>query len=227
MIPDTEIMARLERLERDNRRLKRLVTVALVVAAALGLMAATRPVPDVFKAHEFDVVDSSGKVRIRAAFDKYGHATIAFQDPKLGDALINTNGVNFYDSAGRPTVTLLNAENGGGLMFFGKRSQKIGKFSFPVSRMLLNDWGLKFNRRNGTNVIQLGGISEQGSNPVASMAIHGTSSSVKLSDSEGYEMDLGRTNTVTQSTGETHETSADSIIMFGNDKEHHVIWQAP
>jgi hypothetical protein len=50
---------------------------------------------------------------------------------------------------------------------------------------------------------------------------------LQLSDPQGFRMDLGSTNTVMVPTGERHETSAASIVMFGNDKEHKVIWKAP
>jgi hypothetical protein len=62
---ETELIARLEKLERDNRRLKRVGTAALMMVAALGLMAATQSVPNVIRAHEFEVVDSAGKVGMR------------------------------------------------------------------------------------------------------------------------------------------------------------------
>lgn len=51
--------------------------------------------------------------------------------------------------------------------------------------------------------------------------------SLTLHDTQGYRMDLGSTRTVIPATGQTQQTSADSIVMFGNDKKHHVIWQAP
>jgi hypothetical protein len=50
---------------------------------------------------------------------------------------------------------------------------------------------------------------------------------VELSDPQGFRMDLGSTGTINLKTGETQRTSAASIVMFGNDKEHHVIWRAP
>lgn len=40
-------------------------------------------------------------------------------------------------------------------------------------------------------------------------------------------MDLGSTRLAAARTGATEQTSAASIVMFGNDKGHHVIWQAP
>ncbi len=53
------------------------------------------------------------------------------------------------------------------------------------------------------------------------------SPSVSLTDAEGFTLDLGHSSTVTSQTGEKHQTSAASITMFGNDKDHHVIWKAP
>jgi hypothetical protein len=40
-------------------------------------------------------------------------------------------------------------------------------------------------------------------------------------------MDLGSSSTTKTITGETQQTSAASIVMFGNDKDHYVIWKAP
>ena len=54
-----------------------------------------------------------------------------------------------------------------------------------------------------------------------------TAPALALMDSDGYSTIIGGTDTVTPQTGQKHTTSAASIVMFGNDKEHHVIWQAP
>ena len=48
-----------------------------------------------------------------------------------------------------------------------------------------------------------------------------------LTDAQGFEMDLGSTSNVNVKTGATEQTSAASIVMYGSDKGHHVIWQAP
>lgn len=77
---ETEIMNRLEKLEGDNRRMKRLGAIAVLVAAALGLMAATRPVPQKITAHEFDVVDGTGRVRIRLGTRRDGGASVGILD---------------------------------------------------------------------------------------------------------------------------------------------------
>ncbi len=49
--------------------------------------------------------------------------------------------------------------------------------------------------------------------------------SLILTDRPGYQTTLGVTDMVTPATGETHSTSAASVVLF--DKNHHVIWQAP
>jgi hypothetical protein len=60
---EDELVQRLERLEKDNRRLKHIALAALVLlGAAVGLGAgrATPGVPGVIKAREFDVVNAAG-----------------------------------------------------------------------------------------------------------------------------------------------------------------------
>lgn len=60
---DAEVMKRLEKVERDNRGLKRGGLTLLVLLVALTTIYAVRPVPDVIKAHKFEAVDGAGKVR--------------------------------------------------------------------------------------------------------------------------------------------------------------------
>jgi hypothetical protein len=48
---------------------------------------------------------------------------------------------------------------------------------------------------------------------------------LSLRDSEGFESDLGGSSLVTTKTGETHERSAASLVLF--DKDGKVLWSAP
>lgn len=167
---EAELVRRLEELERDNRRLKRFVVAGLAVAAAFCAVYASRPVPQTITAHEFDVVDSSGKVR-----------------------------ESLYTVGGEPDIDLLDAQG------------------IPRAAMLLDKSGLPLFGLNDA----------QGTSRVL-MSLDGSGSpEIELSDSQGFTMDLGSTSTVTLTTGETQRTSADSIVMFGNGAQHHVIWQAP
>jgi hypothetical protein len=167
---ETELVERLERLERAHRRLKSFALAALVLATALTAIYATQPVPQKITAHQFEVVDDSGKVRV-----------------SMGIAL------------GEPSVALSDAQ--------GKWRAEMG-----------------IGPSGGPSIC----FTDAEGEPRASM---GTSRSgapeIWLSDGQGFEMDLGSTKTRTPRTGQTQQTSAASIVMFRNDKEHHVIWQAP
>jgi hypothetical protein len=204
---ESELISRIENVERSNRRLKRLCISVMALVAGLVTIAATRPVPGKITAHEFDVVNDPGMVTARLSKDS----------------------LDFYsEKSGRVTVRLLNASNSGGLIFYGEHDQKIGKYLFPVERVSLNYWGLFFDTEDGTDVITLGGIrGGGGSYGTPTLLLKGGSPSVGLSDSQGFRMDLGSTGTINTKTGETQRTSAASIVMFGNDKKRHVIWQAP
>lgn len=203
---ETELVARLEKLERDNRRLKRLGAAALVLAAALGLIAATRPVPDVIKAHEFDVVDNAGGSRIRM---------------EVGPQQQGAH-VTLFDAAGKRREDL-NVNDAGiaGILLLDSRDY--GAVTILHVPAVLSD----VVNRNEITLARPG--SEVGFPPIG-VAI-GVSNSgapaVTLSDPQGFSMDLGSTSTQTPTTGATQQTSAASIVMFGNDKQHHVIWQAP
>lgn len=142
---EEEISRRIDRLERDNRRLKGFAAAVVIVLAALGAVSAARPVPQKIAAHEFDVVDGSGETRVMLGVIEGG--------PRIG----------LFDAQGKPRAAMGEAADGS-----------------PV---------------------------------------------VHSQDSRGFAMDLGSTGTVNIMTGQTQQTSAASIIMFG--KDHHVIWQAP
>jgi hypothetical protein len=48
-----------------------------------------------------------------------------------------------------------------------------------------------------------------------------------LDDNEGFQTIIGHTGLTTPLSGEKHNTSAASIVMVGNDRNHHIIWKAP
>jgi hypothetical protein len=52
-----------------------------------------------------------------------------------------------------------------------------------------------------------------------------TPNSLELSDNGGFAAKFGVTDLVTPRTGETHKTSAASVVLF--DKDKNVIWKAP
>jgi len=168
---ETELVVRLERLERAHRRLKGFALAALGLATALATIYATQPVPRTITAHRFEVVDDAGKMQVELGLDRWGTAFIGVHDAgSKGGAFMGVG------ASGDPYITLTEF-NAKGLV-----------------RMDVNSSG----------------------SPV-----------IGLSDAQGFRMDLGSTTTVKAKTGATEQTSAASIVMFGNDEKHRVIWQAP
>ncbi len=99
---DESIVTRVERLERENRRLKRgLIFAAVVAAAALALApsAPKKKPPETVKAREVQIVDDQGNARISMRLEANG-------DPVL--ALIGTkgSGARLALADDRPALTL-------------------------------------------------------------------------------------------------------------------------
>lgn len=194
---ESELVARLEKLERDNRRLKRLGAAALVLVAALGLIAAAQPVPNVIRAHTFEVVDGHGNTRIKLTV--------------TGSGANSVSGLGMIGTDGQVTASLDDSANGVEL--------SLGPNSSPGSR--LDPVVLGFIK--GQPALMLSGANGE----VAAMGAFSHGPNLTLADSEGYATQIGTTDLNTPKTGETHRTSAASIVMLGNDKGHHVIWEAP
>jgi hypothetical protein len=79
-------------------------------------------------------------------------------------------------------------------------------------RAAFGSFGLALQDDKGQDRIDLVGSEELGP-------------SLKLSDSQGYSTVVGKAQLIEPGTGETHETSASSLVMFG--KNRNVIWRAP
>ncbi|MGH8143269.1 MAG: hypothetical protein ACREU2_12220 [Steroidobacteraceae bacterium] len=209
---ETELAGRLERLERDNRRLKGFALGVLTLAAALSAIYATQPVPDVIKAHSFVAVDSFGKPRATVdasdgvqVYDLEGKLLAMMEIGPFGEPFIELNDPESKASTimeltqSRSIISLQGAKGVGRAAIF------VGPSTGPGITL----------RDSEDNDRALIGVSPEGK------------PSIELADPEGFSMDLGVTGTITPTTGETHKTSAASITMFGNDKDHHVIWKAP
>jgi hypothetical protein len=214
---DLEIARRLEKLERNNRRLKRFGAPALVLAAALGAIYATKPVQQTITAHEFDAVDDAGRVRIR-----------------LATMPINTS-VELLDAQGNRTAAM-QEYLGFSFIIAGKDGGDVALLtSSPQSGSSVGvgytpDWDTTIAGKSG-NALRDALLSYQSraeSGPSVNMPVSPSgAANISLRDAQGFRTDLGSTGTVTPATGATQQTSAASIVMFGNDREHHLIWKAP
>ena len=97
------LVARVERLERENRRLKKIGLAAAILAAAGLLLAPSAPkkesIPKVLKAREVQVVDDRGVARITMKIEANG-------DPALSIAGTKGSGVRLALAQDRPILSL-------------------------------------------------------------------------------------------------------------------------
>lgn len=214
---DTELTRRLKKLERDNRRLKGFGAAALVLAAALALVAATRPVPAKVIAHELDVVDQAGRVRVKVSTTPYS-ASVDVLDAQGNKAATMNVFPGFSSiSAGKDggdVAVLTGSTQSGATVGVGYTPELSTAIDGKSGKALID--ALKAYR------------ARMASGPSVGMAVSQSGgATVTLQDTQGFRTDIGSTDTVTPATGATQHTSAASIIMFGNGKKHHVIWKAP
>lgn len=200
---NADVLARLAKLETQNRRFKQAAAIAVLAGAALLAMAQTRP-PGVVNATRFNLLGPDGST---AAFLGYAKGAVK---PAL---IFGRQGGTHLPSSTFSSDGMLALGTGGIVELLAGEKPIMGFFG-----------------KRGTNVTILGGpdqsISIGSGKGAFEIAVPASGiPSLTLNDADGFETDIGGTNLVTPSTGEKYATSAASIVMFGKGKK--VIWQAP
>jgi hypothetical protein len=208
------IEERLEKLERQNRRMKLAGLGAVVIAGAFVLMgqaSGPRTPPEV-RAKSFVLVDANGETRARLYMSASGKGPeLDLLDAKGNPRVVlgaNSEGpwLALYDANGKPRAWLIVTSDGPRLDL----TSADGKSSAGL--VASSDGpGLDLNGADGKSSAWLLALSD---GPI-----------LDLNDASGFETDIGVTGLVTPATGETHKTSAASIVLFGKDRK--VLWSAP
>lgn len=205
--PDLQaIVERLERLEKQDVRLKRAgLSVLLVVSAAL-LMGQARPFRTV-EAEGFILRDVSGKRRATLAVAADESVSLT-----LGDS---TGTVRASLSVGKPGASLDFADPNGkvketfsdeGLMFFDNAGDpRVALWH------IRNSPSLDLYAPNRENRVSLQAVAD--------------GATLILGDKEGYKAELGSTWLVMPQTGQGRRSSAAYIVLSGKDGK--VLWSAP
>jgi hypothetical protein len=68
-------------------------------------------------------------------------------------------------------------------------------------------------------------MSDSSGEPRTLLGVSDDKAYLEMSDKQGFKTAIGSTDLITPLTGETHKTSAASIVLFGKDKK--VLWSAP
>jgi hypothetical protein len=194
----SELETRLEKLERQNRRLKGLGLGFLLIVLSGLLLAQTSHKPahaapasaasvvtyDTLVVHRLELRDEAGKLR--------------------GDWIVKNGApiLSLYDPAGKLRVELYVTREGPVFVLLGAAGMSravLGVTSVVPYFDLLDAAG-----KGGVVLNQ---------------------DSLSVTDAQGFESVVGVTGLETPATGETRKTSAAAVTLFGKDRK--VIWHAP
>lgn len=202
------IVSRIERLERENRRLKSGALAILVAAASIGLMGQTQskkktvpkpapapPAPVVLpkdiEAESFALKDPNGKKRAELAMSATG--------PSL--KLLDQNGSALV------TVSLNDAAPGGPVILLSDTQHKAG-----LSMSVLENAGAQLSLNGPTDGVQ----THLGATPEGA--------TMQLTDSEGFSMSIGNGMRPAKN-GQARKNTAASIALLNKDGK--VLWSQP
>ncbi|MFQ5918328.1 MAG: hypothetical protein ACE5I0_11010 [Candidatus Binatia bacterium] len=207
----------LDRLERENRRLKCIGALVLVGIAAVVLMgqAKSSKVAKVIEAESFVVRDNSGTMRT-----ELGPRTLKFFDENGQErSSFNDSGLYFYGGKRNFTFNVLSLgglgatillKNGGDTLMMRPNYISLGAAKGPL--MILTSEDLRVVH-NGKSYIELIADTSRGS-------------SLNLMDQKGKTRAvLGSTSLETTRTGTVTKKAEPSLVLF--DKEGKVLWSAP
>jgi hypothetical protein len=232
----SEIVSRMERIEKENRRLKRAALVVMLVAGVIVLVGAARPTPDIIRAQKFVVVNARGKEQVvleARALKLYDDEGVKRVDLGADSGQQAGAGLFLYDQHGKPMVDLSVPGLPGSAtlaIFDGKGNERadIGVF---VGTAALGVYG-DTNEKSGAKLEAVGDSSSlqvygPGNRTLAELNTSSTEVSLYLSDNKGYGAVVGNGGLVPliSNAPRGNQQSAASLVLFGKDKK--VLWSAP
>jgi hypothetical protein len=217
------LAARVERLEKQNRLLKRGGLAALVATASLIAMGQARPSRTV-EAQRYVLSDAGGGKRAELALESASPRSSA--SPTL----------RFFDEKGTETLFLSSArlelsersDLGANILLTDKQGVARADLGLTDGQpfVLLNDAKGSSRIRVQLNSDQPSIVLQDAKEvPRLGLSVINDQPRVGLDDLEGFSAALGSTNLVTTSTGQQRHTPAASLVLFGKDGS--VLWSAP
>jgi len=195
-----EVLERLEKLERQNRTLKRLASVVMLLVAALFTMGQTRP-NRTLEAEEFVLRDEAGK--------KWAALELNDVEPtNIGNARL--------PGGKAPT-----------LIFFGDKGETRALLGATPSssRLLLFDYAGNPRVALGNLGQNLPSLELNSDGTSAQLLVSMDGPYLKLEDQEGFASMLGTSSSVDARSGVSHRRPAASLVLVGKNQK--VLWSAP
>jgi len=200
--------ARLEKLERENRRMKKIGIVAVVFASVLFISGQAKT-DKVVEANEFRLVDSAGKVRALLSMGS---------GPEL----------SFYSDHGTVVADIWTTPDPG--LYLGEPGTKgtaVIRAGTPETKPPTDP--ILYLGGPAGNVQLAGGTARSirifGPAGMFTMTNDQNGPNITLVDNEGYSTEVGKTAFVHPKTGKKEQARAASLVLFDNDGK--VMWSAP
>ena len=139
--------------------------------------------------------------------------------------------LEFLDLDEQPRVVLDGDWTTPGLRLLDANDHEVASLSLiclATCNPMLNLWGPGQKHNVSAIAIEGGSSLSVGSDaPETKVSLWSSEgeSSLEVVDRQGWKTTIGTTDLITPRTGETHKTSAASVVMFDKDKK--VLWQAP
>jgi hypothetical protein len=193
------ILVRLEKVEKENRMLKRFGLVVISLMSLVGATGQTRTSRTV-EAERFVLKDDRGRERADLSVSSKGVALV------------------FRDEAGRKQMTLNSLTSKAGL---GHAWLALGEGAVDARYTLAG------KARDEWATISEGGLFLAGQE-TARIVISASGTpgpSIEVVDSQGYAADLGVNRLEFPMVGKTRKASAASLVLLGKDRT--VLWSAP
>ena len=203
-----DINARLEKLEKENRRMKKLGLVGIVFASVLFISGQAKT-NKIVEANEFVLKDGNGKARARLSM------FTLFRDPEPATSAENTlmqkdiPNLSFYDAEGHPRILIAAFHEE--LPIYLNDSQQTMHSAMWAGSAATSGAGVSITGPGELFQVTLDTFIE--------------GPQLVLKDKEGYSTEIGRTELVVPRTGKTGQTPAASLVLFDKDKK--VLWAAP
>ena len=157
----------------------------------------------IVEANEFVLRDDSGNIRAKLSMSVHAGAAPGYPaSPQL--VLFDEKAMQRVQMDGDAFIP--------GLTLYDNQGRDRGRFHTGLDSAVL-----VFQDEHGRPITRL----KEGE--LATVEIN--AGQVHTVDADGFEAVLGGSELVTQRTGETHKTSAASLVLF--DKNKNVIWKAP
>jgi hypothetical protein len=191
---------RVERLERQNRWMKRMGAAAILSAGVLLVSGQAKvDTKKTVDANEFVLKDTNGVVRAKLG---------------MGVVLMTKGpGLVLYDDRAQQMATFATSDEEARI-YLGSSG------SIPNSTSSSIWAGVPGKDGSGVGITGPSGVVRM----ILDGAVIG-GPQISMEDKEGFETHIGKTDLVSRKTGKTEQTSAASVVMF--DKEKKVLWSAP